>query len=486
MANVIIGKTLTVEDKFALMREDARFDVADNEAPDGFESPAPGAEDTGGYTMQSGTQYGAGNAAQNGMQFGAGSAVQSGTQYGSQNGAGGSSAAYTRPDAILLRADKIRGDIKAPKGPHTAPKVFMSNDCVFNCSYCGCRRCLDGRTRYASEPREFAQLARTAAMANGGRVFITSAIYKNPNYTEELIIETMRILRNELGYKGYLHAKVMPGCDPELIRRAGFYANRLSVNIEVAKSEGYKTIAREKNKTNILGPMGHISRLIQDARNETGRYKPRFAGSQTTQLMAGSTGEDDFTILNLTHALYKKYRLNRVYYTPYQYHNYDGDNGGQPEVETPKWRQTRLYQADRLMQLYGFTPEDIAPTEAPNLTRDFDPKAAWALRNIHLFPVEVNTADYEMLIRIPGIGVTYAKRIVEARRTCSVNFDVLRQLGVSLLRSRHFMTADGKYQGIRGSDTESYAALLRAPLDNSGELGNGSSAGSGNTGSCFS
>ena len=417
MANVHYKHILSAEDKLRLMNEDARFDVADSEAPDGLETP---------------------------------------TGDGCVAGAGG-----------RFNAERIRDTIKAPAAPHTAPKVFMSNDCVFNCSYCGCRRCFESKTRYANEPREFAQLALNAANANGGRVFITSAIYKNPNYTEELIIETMRIMRGALGYTGYLHAKVMPGCDPELIRQAGLFANRLSVNIEVAKSEGYKTIAREKNKNNILGPMGNISRLIREAKSETGRYKPRFANSQSTQLMAGSTGEDDFTILNLTHALYGKYHLSRVYYTPYQYHNYDGSDG-RPEVETPKWRQTRLYQADRLMQLYGFKPDEIAPAEAPNLTYDFDPKAAWALRNMHLFPVEINTADYEMLIRIPGIGVTYAKRIIEARRQSRVTFDILEKLGVSLKRSRHFITAGGKYYGIYSNDPGAYTALLRSPLSEEG------------------
>ena len=453
MANVLIKPTLSVEDKIALMNEDARFDVADNEAPSGYDAPGvynvPGGHDAADEFEASGGYEASGVRETRGA-------------YGSQ----GCYKTRVGDGAASRAADQIRGDIKAPKAPHTAPKVFMSNDCVFNCSYCGCRRCLDGRTRYSSTPREFAQLAVRAAAANGGRVFITSAIYKSPNYTEELIIETMRIIRKEMGYRGYLHAKIMPACDPELIRRAGVYADRLSVNIEVARSEGYKQIAKEKNKSNILGPMGQISRLINDNKHEKSRYKPRFATSQTTQLMAGSTGEDDFTILNLSRALYDKYSLNRVYYTPYQYHYQAEDYADRPEVATPVWRQTRLYQADRLMQLYGFTPEDIAPTDAPFLVNDFDPKAAWALRNLHLFPIEVNTADYHMLLRIPGIGVTYAKRIMEARRQCRVTHDVLIQLGVSLKRSRHFMTADGKFSGIQADGPEPFAGLLRSPLDN--------------------
>ncbi|MCL2462689.1 MAG: hypothetical protein FWF44_08500, partial [Defluviitaleaceae bacterium] len=346
----------------------------------------------------------------------------------------------------------------------TAPKVFMSNDCAFNCSYCGCRKRRDDRARYTNEPKDFAKMSYDVAAANGGSVFVTSAVYKTPDNTEERIIETMRILRREMNYKGYLHAKIMPGCGPELIRQAGLYANRLSVNIEVARSEGYKAIARDKNKTNILGPMARISELIQEYKKGAGGYGRRFATSQTTQLMAGSTGEDDFTILNLSQAMYGKYRLSRVYYTAY--HNDGRAEGydGLPDVSTPGWRMTRLYQADRLMQLYGFSPRDIAPAEAPNLTSDFDPKAAWALRNLDMFPIEVNIADYDTLLRIPGIGVTYAKRIIEARRTCTVTHDVLAKLGVSLKRGRHFLTAGGKYDGARADDPDVYARLLRSPL----------------------
>ena len=395
MANLHLKQALTAEEKMALMRQDARFDVADTEVPD---------------------------------------------------------------------FDRIRSGIRAPLGPQTAPKVFLSNDCVFNCSYCGCRCGRGDKTRYASAPREFAGLAMNTARASGGRVFITSAIHKNADYTEELIIEAMRILRGELGYRGYLHAKIMPGCDPELIRQAGVYANRLSVNIEVAKSEGYGVIAHDKNRTNILRPMGEISRLIQSAKEDTGFNKPTFAASQTTQLMAGSTGEDDFTILNLSHALYGKYHLKRVYYTSYQYRGQAKGYEERPAVSTPQWRTTRLYQADRLLQLYGFTPEEIAPADAPNLVNDFDPKAAWALRNLRLFPIEVNTADYEMLLRIPGIGQTYARRILAARRQCRVTHDVLRQLGVSMKRSQYFLTADGKFAGYHGSSPAAFAEALRSPL----------------------
>ena len=325
----------------------------------------------------------------------------------------------------------------------SVPKVFMSNDCSFNCAYCGCRSSHEEKARYRTAPRELAEIAYAQVNKGSPGVFITSAVLKNPDYTEELIVETLRILRRDMRYTGYLHAKIMPGTDPLLIKQAGLYANRLSVNIEVAKSEGYELIAKNKNKENILGPMGEISSLISAAKGE----RRSFATSQTTQLMAGSLGEDDRTILRLSGALYKKYKLSRVYYTAFNYQHKAKGYDNVPLRQTPPWRMNRLYQADRLMQLYGFSPDEIATEQANYLEQHCDPKAAWALRNLHLFPVEVNTADPEALLRVPGIGVTGAERILTARRGGRLTFDSLRGLGISLKRCRHFITCGGKFQG---------------------------------------
>jgi predicted DNA-binding helix-hairpin-helix protein len=290
-------------------------------------------------------------------------------------------------------------------------------------------------------------MALDMAKNNGHGVFISSAIYRNADYTQELISESVRIMREELNYGGYIHAKVMPGADPLLIKRTGKYASRMSVNIEVAKSQGYDRIAKQKNKKIILTPMRNISELILDAKNEN----QKFARTQTTQLMAGSTQEDDRTIMTLSEALYKTYRLKRVYYTPFQYRHpakgYEMEN--LPYTATPYWRMARLYQADRLLQLYGFTPDDVTPAEQPFLEVDIDPKASWALRHLDMYPVEVNTADYETLIRVPGIGITYAQKILEARKHCIVTHDVLKKMRVSLKRSIYFITCNGKYQGGR-------------------------------------
>lgn len=344
------------------------------------------------------------------------------------------------PDPSIFR------DIHSQQPPPKVPKVFLSNKCIFNCAYCGCRASRETDARYCNSPRELAEISLQQAKDNGHGVFITSAIYKNADYTEELIIETLRIMREELFYSGYIHAKVMPGTNPLLIEKAGRYANRLSVNIEVAQNAGYERIAKQKNKENILVPMQQICNLVQNAKQYKSRTNPILARSQTTQLMAGSTDETDRTIMTLSKALYKKYNMSRVYYTAFQY-VHEAKGYELPFVSTPQWRVRRLYQADRLMQLYGFTSEDITPEQAPNFTEDMDPKISWAIRNIHLFPIEVNKAEYEQLLRIPGIGLTFAKKILEARKYGSITHQTLRRIGVSLKKTTYFITCNGKYEG---------------------------------------
>jgi len=399
MANIMIKQPLSVEEKIALMQQDARFDVSDDDA------------------------------------------------------------------ACIPDLSFIKDEIKGRPNPPKVPKVFLSNDCIFNCAYCSCRSSLDFH-RYTNDPKELAKISVDAARENGHGVFLSSGIYKNPDYTEELIIATIKSIRVDHGYKGYVHAKIMPGTSPELIWQAGLYANRIDVNIEVAKNEGYRQIARNKNKKNILTPMGLIAQYIQAASEESKhyRYAPKFATSQTTQLMPGSTNETDYEILRLANALYGKYGLARVYYSPFHYAHQAKGYPDLPSITTPMWRMKRLYQADRLMQIYGFTPDELAPESETFLSAELDPKAAWALRHMYLYPIEVNTADYEMLLRIPGIGTTYAARIIKARKYCKITHDVLRALGVSLKRSVHFMTCNGKFQGVRSDGIDAYRKHLVTPM----------------------
>lgn len=381
--NYVVRNTLTMQDKLELMQKDAAYDVADAEAPE---------EETGCSNHQ---------------------------------------------EALLIRKTK------APTAPPKVPKIFLSNHCIFNCAYCGCRASNEKCQRYCNSPREIAEIAIKEAVKSGHGVFLTSSIYKDANYTEELIIESTRIMREELNYRGYIHAKIMPGTDPLLIQKAGRYANRLSVNIEVANNRGFDFLAKQKNKDNILKPMYVISELIKQEKENRRNKTMSFANSQTTQLMAGSIGEDDRTIINLSEALYKKFRLSRVYYTAF---HYEGKAKGYdiPTVQTPLWRVRRLYQADRLMQLYGFSADEITPQNDPFLTEDIDPKLQWAFRHMELYPVEINTADYDTLLRVPGIGVTYAKRIIEARRYGRLNYDNLKKLRISLKKSCYFITCNGK------------------------------------------
>ncbi|MHC1694238.1 MAG: helix-hairpin-helix domain-containing protein [Eubacteriales bacterium] len=343
-------------------------------------------------------------------------------------------------EATALRcADGVRSKGNPPK----VPKIYFAGKCIFNCAYCGCRGSREEKVCYCHTPRELAELSVKMAKDNGHGVFISSAIHQNADYTQENIAEAVRIMRQELFYSGYIHAKVMPGADPLLIAKTGKYASRMSVNIEVAKSEGYDRIAKQKSKSLILTPMQDISDQIKQAKDE----KRRFAVSQTTQLMAGSIGEDDRTIMTLSQALYKKYGLKRVYYTAFTYRHEAKGYPGLPFTQTPYWRMARLYQADRLLQLYGFTYEDVTPECYPFLEQDIDPKAAWALRHLSMYPVEVNKADYETLIRVPGIGITYARKIIEARRHCTLTHDILKKMKVSLKRSNFFITCAGKYMG---------------------------------------
>ena len=384
MPNIIITPTPSIGESLALMREDAAFDICDN--------------DPGAYGL----------------------------------------------DSDILNTAM---GIKARKNPPKVPKMYVANKCVFDCRYC-CHRCANEEKRgYLHEPDEMAKLAVEEAKRSGYGIFISSAIHQSPDYTEELIVETLRKIRFEHKYKGYVHAKIMPGADPLLIEQAGWLADRLSINIELPKCEGYLTIAPQKNRDNILGPMGNIAENIRANDNRIDKNGRRYAKSgQTTQMMVGTMHENDKTIMVLSQALYKKYNMRRVYYGSFGVPLIPTD--ALPEKNTPGWRSRRLYQADRLIQLYNFTSEELLPDDNLDLEIDIDPKAVWAMRHLEMFPVEVNKASYDDLIRIPGIGVTWAKRIIEARKHCTVTHDILRQMKISLKRANFFITCDGKYNGL--------------------------------------
>ncbi len=283
---------------------------------------------------------------------------------------------------------------------------------------------------------------------------ISSGIFKNADYTMERLVRVAKKLREDYKFNGYIHLKTIPGASEELIKEAGRYADRLSVNIELPSEKSLKKLAPEKNYAEILLPMGHIKQYLVQAKEETKLFKsaPAFApAGQSTQLIVGASAENDQQILQLSSSLYKDYNLKRVYYSGYV--PVSSDNRLPIISEPPIIRENRIYQADWLMRFYGFDAREIVDDLHPNLDLDIDPKLAWALRNRHFFPVELNTADYEMILRVPGIGVKSAKKIVSARRFTRLQYEHLRQIGVVLKRAKFFITCQGK--SLQTQDLES-------------------------------
>ncbi|WP_034327781.1 putative DNA modification/repair radical SAM protein [Alkaliphilus transvaalensis] len=327
-------------------------------------------------------------------------------------------------------------------------KILYTNDCVYDCAYC-VNRITNDIPRASFTPKEVADLTINFYKRNYIEgLFLSSAITRNPDHTMEGLTEVVRILREDYRFNGYIHLKGIPGADELLIAKAGLYVDRMSVNIELPSSEGLKLLAPQKKKENILKPMGLINRKIIQTIDEKKQFKKVSSfvpAGQSTQLIVGATADHDYKILQLTEGLYHKFNLKRVYYSAYV-----------PVVQHPKLpeminpptiREHRLYQADWLLRFYGFSAEELLTEAQPNFDHELDPKITWALRNIHLFPIEINRADYEMLLRIPGIGVKSAQRIIAARKLAPISYDGLKKIGVVLKRTKFFVTCQGKYYG---------------------------------------
>ena len=343
-------------------------------------------------------------------------------------------------------------------------KILYTNYCIYDCVYCVNRHSND-IPRAAFTPEELAELTINFYRRNYIEgLFLSSGIIKNPDYTMEQLIKAMRLLRESKGFNGYIHVKAIPGADNRLISLAGQYADRMSVNIELPTGRSLSMLAPQKNKSSIIGSMGLISTRIKEVREERKTFKrvlPFVPAGQSTQLIVGATPDDDLHILNLTQGLYGRFGLKRVYYSAYVPVN--TQSSLLPAIASPPMvRENRLYQADWLLRFYGFKAEEILDEKHPNLDLNLDPKSDWALRNLHLFPVEVNKADYEMLLRVPGIGVISARKILAARRVKALTFDGLSRIGVVLKRARHFITCQGKYYGERGLNEE----LIRLSITN--------------------
>lgn len=334
-------------------------------------------------------------------------------------------------------------------------KLLLTNVCVYDCQYC-VNRTSNDLPRAMFTPRELADLTIDFYRRNYIEgLFLSSAVVHSPDYTTELMIRTLTLLREDYGFSGYIHAKAIPGADPLLTARLGRLADRLSVNIELPSSKSLALLAPDKKTDAIFQPMAQIKQEILQSKAERQKFRhaPAFApAGQSTQMIIGATPESDRHILTLTQALYDKYKLKRVFYSAYMPVSDSALLPAPQSFRPPLLREHRLYQADWLLRFYHFRAEELLDEANPNFNPLVDPKCSWALNHPEFFPVEVNRADYEALLRVPGIGVTSARRILVARRCASLTFAGLKKLGVVLKRAQYFLTCGGKYlEGLRVS-----------------------------------
>ena len=360
-------------------------------------------------------------------------------------------------------------------------KVLLTNVCVYDCAYCVNRRSNEV-PRAAFSPEELADLTIQFYRRNYIEgLFLSSGVLKSPDYTTELMIRTLSLLRHVHGFRGYIHAKAVPGSSPELIDQLGRLADRLSVNLELPSQSSLALLAPQKPGKSILAPMRQIrDNIAEDAETRAfvrrkptvyqqqvsiARKQEAFApAGQSTQMIIGATPETDFQILNLSATLYTSYNLKRVFFSAYLPVNEDPRLPSTGAVQLN--REHRLYQADWLMRFYRFEVGELIDEAHPFLETDVDPKANWALNHLDLFPVEVNTASLEELLRVPGIGPTGARKIIRARRTSTLREDELRKLGIAYKRARYFITCNGSYGGS-GIDfsREHLHSVLAAPIE---------------------
>lgn len=327
-------------------------------------------------------------------------------------------------------------------------KILMTNRCIYDCAYCINRRSNDVQ-RVALSPAEVAELTIGFYRRNYIEgLFLSTGVVRSADYTMELLIQAVRTLREQYRFNGYIHLKLVPGADPLLVQQAGLWADRVSVNLELPTRESLQLLAPDKTRDSVVGPMRQVSSLITTNRAERkqSRKVPHFApAGQSTQLIVGATGESDRQIVTLSEQLYQRLDLKRVYYSAFIPTVTDSRLPARPK--TPLRREHRLYQADWLLRYYGFSAHELLDEASPNLDPELDPKTGWALRHLELFPLEINRASYEELLRVPGIGVRSAQRIIRARRHGHLGIDDLISLGVVMKRARYFITARGRYAG---------------------------------------
>ena len=322
-------------------------------------------------------------------------------------------------------------------------KILLTNKCIYNCLYCPNRAEADV-PRAEATPDEICELVMAFYRRNYIEgLFLSSAVAKNPDYTMERLVVTAEKLRKEYRFNGYIHLKGIPYADPLLLTRAAKTADRMSYNVELPSAKSLKLLAPQKTRESLLLPMKQLAQQKSEyAAEHKGKGKFLPAG-QTTQMIVGASPEADGQILRLSQAMYRKFSLKRVYYSSYVP---VVRHALLPDTCTGLLREHRLYQADWLIRFYGFTAEEIAG-EGENLPQEYDPKCAWALKNLQFFPVEINTAPLEMLLRVPGIGTLGAYKIMKARKFGTLRFEDLARMRVVLKRAKHFITCGGKFYG---------------------------------------
>ena len=326
-------------------------------------------------------------------------------------------------------------------------KILFTNECIFDCKYCINRRSNDV-PRASFTPDEICELTIEFYRRNYIEgLFLSSGILRSPDYTMELICAALEKLRKVYRFQGYIHVKAIPGASEELIQRAGFLADRMSVNLELATAEGLRMLAPHKTRDKILKPM----RLVQNGRSQNAyelkvyHHAPSFVpAGQSTQMIVGATPETDYQMLHVAETLYQRFDLKRVFYSAFVSVNVDKALPAKTDQGPPLLREHRLYQADWLLRYYKFEAKELLTEEEPNFNPLFDPKCNWALRHLEYFPVEVNRAPYEMLLRVPGLGYRSAGRIVRARRLGTLDFQDLKKIGVVLKRAMYFLTCNGR------------------------------------------
>lgn len=325
-------------------------------------------------------------------------------------------------------------------------KILLTNDCCYDCVYC-VNRVGNDTERATFSPDEVCTLTMGFYRRNYIEgLFLSSAVYRNPSYTMELIYETVLRLRTVYHFHGYIHVKAIPGADPQLIQQTGFLVDRMSCNLELPTAEGLRSLAPNKPRRQLLKPMRQIQQQITVSKREVALYRhaqPFVPAGQSTQMIIGATGESDYQIMSVSEALYGRFKMKRVFYSAYVGVNEDSRL---PAVGTmpPLLREHRLYQADWLIRFYGFKAAELLSKRQPNFNLLLDPKCDWAVRHLEAFPVEVMTADYYQLLRVPGLGVNSARRICRARRYGGLRFEDLKKMGVVLKRAMYFITCQGR------------------------------------------